>query len=251
MGAIFSQELLIGGSKLSGETKDSFEQIVQAIDRELAFKQRHTRSQSLEHRHFWQCKFCQTKNEADLLICCECGANKVNVYIPLRMDRQSVRYVRRRSVFVSHKREADEGVVLKHIEQIRRTNLDHNGRFKDQTFPASNQSIFINGHSFSRNTVALLPDQQTNLTSINDQIQWLRPDQIVPSDWSENSRASWTIFRDPKPNDVVQGALGDCWFITALSVLAEEPKYLKRVTELFLRAKTKKRFRSGCHNSAI
>lgn len=118
---------------------------------------------------------------------------------------------------------------MKHIEQIRRTNLNSHGKFKDQTFPASNRSIFINGDSFSRNTIALLPDQQTSLTSINNQIQWLRPDQIIADDWSENSRTSWTVFRDPKPNDVLQGALGDCWFITALSVLAEESKYLKRV----------------------
>ena len=141
--------------------------------------------------------------------------------------------VHRRSVFVAHKREADEGVVIKHIERVRRTCLENHSKFKDVNFPASSQSLYINGKYFSRSTLALLPDEQTHLNALNNQIQWLRPDQIIPDEWTDNDRTPWAVFRDPKPNDVVQGALGDCWFITALSVLAEEPKYLKRVNSNF------------------
>jgi hypothetical protein len=106
--------------------------------------------------------------------------------------------------------------------------LSHS-RFKDQTFPASSQSLYINGLALSKSTLALLPDQQTNL-SVDHQIQWLRPDQIHPLEWNQNLTSRWTVFRNPKPNDVVQGALGDCWFITALSVLAEEAEYLMKVS---------------------
>lgn len=135
----------------------------------------------------------------------------------------------RRSVLVAHKREADERIVLEHVDKIRRSCLITQSRFKDPNFPASSQSLYINGVSLSKYTLALLPDQQTNLRLSQNQIQWLRPDQIVPEEWSENLRTPWLVFRDPKPNDVLQGALGDCWFITALSVLAEEPEYLMRV----------------------
>ncbi len=55
-----------------------------------------------------------------------------------------------------------------------------------------------------------------------------------------------TVYRNPKPTDVLQGALGlitsfysrflfenilgDCWFITALSVLPEEQEYLLKLS---------------------
>lgn len=35
----------------------------------------------------WQCQFCHKINEGDILICSECGSNKINVYIPI-MDRE-------------------------------------------------------------------------------------------------------------------------------------------------------------------
>jgi calpain-15 len=138
----------------------------------------------------------------------------------------------RRSVLASHKREADEHIVLKHVEKLLRTCLKSHSRFKDESFPASPHSLYINGSSLSKSTLALLPDQQqTNFNGASSvsNIQWLRPDQIRPQEWSDNDRTQWAVFRDPRPNDVLQGALGDCWFITALSVLAEEPEYLMRV----------------------
>ncbi|UJR07608.1 hypothetical protein I4U23_011897 [Adineta vaga] len=140
--------------------------------------------------------------------------------------------VHRRSVLSAHKREVDEHIVLQHVEKILRACIQSHSKFRDDTFPASPHSLYINGSSLSKSTLAILPDnQQYDLqsSSSKNQIQWLRPDQIYPQEWSDNVRTQWAVFRDPKPNDVLQGALGDCWFITALSVLAEEPEYLARV----------------------
>lgn len=139
----------------------------------------------------------------------------------------------RRSVLISHKRQADEQIVLQHVEKLAHHCLISQSRFKDETFPASPQSLYINGISFSKSTLVLLPEQQqlhfNPSNNTNNQIQWLRPDKINPKEWNDNDRTPWTIFRDPRPNDVLQGSLGDCWFITALSVLAEVPEYLMRV----------------------
>lgn len=38
----------------------------------------------------WQCQFCHKLNEGDMLICADCGSNKINVYIPI-IDRHSSR----------------------------------------------------------------------------------------------------------------------------------------------------------------
>ncbi|CAF3404385.1 unnamed protein product [Rotaria socialis] len=234
------------------------------------------RSTSIKRR--WQCQLCHTINESDALLCTECGSNKINVYIPcmdhidiisthndnqnnlLRVDNISSKNHhesrgismvnqnslekdngRRRSVLIAHKHEADEHIALKHVDKLVQMCLFAQDRFKDKHFPASSDSLYINGKSLSKFTLTLLPDQQQiNLKSSSsfissspslsaDNIQWLRPDKIIPQEWIDNVRQSWAVFRDPNPNDVLQGALGDCWFITALSVLAEQPEYLMRV----------------------
>jgi hypothetical protein len=117
----------------------------------------------------------------------------------------------RRSVLITHKCKADENIVLKHVEKLLSTLSLSHSRFKDETFPPLLQSLYINGQSLSTTTLALLPDQQTNLSS-DHHIQWLRPDQIKPLQWSENQTQQWTVYRNPKPNDVFQGALGFLFF---------------------------------------
>ena len=150
----------------------------------------------------------------------------------------------RRSVLITDQRKVDENVVLKEFEKVRCKLSISQSLFCDQTFPASNQSIYINGISFSNSTLDFLPNQQKSLLT-NCPKQWLRPNEIHPPTWSQNSSTQWNVFRNPKPNDVLQGALGwililllmkyrfvfegDCWFITALSVLAEQPDYLMKV----------------------
>ncbi|CAM2708585.1 unnamed protein product [Rotaria socialis] len=208
----------------------------------------------------WYCRLCQTLNQIDTPSCSCCGSNKVNVYIPIRnhinkttiqnnslpSNNNPVTYrhqnsndhvnnenilednIYRRSVLITHKRQADEHIASKTFEKLLNSLTLSDRQFEDETFPASSQSLFINGNSLSQSTLAFLPDQQTDVSS-NHHIHWLRPDQINPPEWNENLKKQWTVFRNPKPNDVLQGALGDCWFITALSVLAEEPEYLMKV----------------------
>jgi len=113
----------------------------------------------------------------------------------------------RRSVLIRHKHKADENIVLKHVEKLLKTLTLSQSLFKDETFPPSPSSLYINRYQLSKSTLDLLPDQQTNLSS-NHQIQWLRPDQIHPPTWKDNQTHQWTVYRNPKPNDVLQGALG-------------------------------------------
>ena len=113
-----------------------------------------------------------------------------------------------RSVLSNQKRQADEDLVLQHVEELVNTLSLSHSQFHDETFPATCQSLFIDGNSLSESTKALLPAQQPLLSPVDRRIQWLRPAQIHPARWTGNETFSWAVFRDPKANDVLQGALG-------------------------------------------
>lgn len=63
---------------------------------------------------------------------------------------------------------------------------------------------------------------------------WLRPNDIRDDLTMQTSTVPWVVFREePRPDDVRQGGLGNCWMVCALSVLAEvAPKLLRRCFEL-------------------
>ena len=66
--------------------------------------------------------------------------------------------------------------------------------FVDDSFPPNPTSLYIKPRYSSHPLVN----------------RWLRPHQM------ENDRTSklaWEVFRNPSPSDIIQGALGDCWFV--------------------------------------
>ncbi|XP_067949690.1 calpain-15-like [Watersipora subatra] len=57
--------------------------------------------------------------------------------------------------------------------------------------------------------------------------QWLRPSEIQESSTSEG--CDWALFRETTCNDVLQGELPDCWFLTAAASIAEKKFLLDRI----------------------
>ncbi|XP_036364432.1 calpain-15 isoform X2 [Octopus sinensis] len=56
---------------------------------------------------------------------------------------------------------------------------------------------------------------------IVEYVQWLRPSSI--------SSRSWTVYENPRPDDIVQGKVGDCWLMSALAVIAERRELIENL----------------------
>ncbi len=55
----------------------------------------------------------------------------------------------------------------------------------------------------------------------------VRPEQIR---WSKEAQQyPLVVFNQPQSKDIIQGRLGDCWFISALALIAEIPQILYKV----------------------
>ncbi|CAF1267771.1 unnamed protein product [Rotaria magnacalcarata] len=58
--------------------------------------------------------------------------------------------------------------------------------------------------------------------------QWLRISDVAPLS-SDDRKLSWTIFSSPKPSDIQQGALGNCWLMAALALVSEQSRLLEHI----------------------
>ncbi|XP_047126988.1 calpain-15 isoform X1 [Hydra vulgaris] len=80
-------------------------------------------------------------------------------------------------------------------------------QFVDDSFPPSAKSL----------TFSSLPYDKVTY--------WLRPKEIFRS----NTQTKWTMFRNPRPSDILQGTIGNCWFLSALAVVCERPELLEKI----------------------
>ena len=59
---------------------------------------------------------------------------------------------------------------------------------------------------------------------------WMRPAFLRDDLTMMASTTPWVVFREqPRPDDIRQGGVGNCWFVCALSVLAQRPELIRRV----------------------
>ncbi|KAL8170914.1 hypothetical protein V2J09_022718 [Rumex salicifolius] len=82
--------------------------------------------------------------------------------------------------------------------------------FTDQDFPPNDQSLFIN------------PDEPPSKLQVVS--EWMRPTELV------KEGQPCLISGSANPSDVCQGRLGDCWFLSAVAVLAE----VSRISEVII-----------------
>lgn len=61
----------------------------------------------------------------------------------------------------------------------------------------------------------------------NKHIQWLSPERIRTHHIDNGFK--WTVYNNPKFSDIKQGLLGNCWLLSGLAVILEQPELLAKI----------------------
>uniref|UniRef100_S4RHV4 Calpain 15 n=1 Tax=Petromyzon marinus TaxID=7757 RepID=S4RHV4_PETMA len=154
----------------------------------------------------WVCSVCTLHNDVKDKVCEACSNPK------LKPQMKSMHKLQRReSININAQRNSDEKTAEELRENIVQASKETGVNFVDDSFVPGKKSLGSNLESSIVQRVA----------------HWLRPTQITCA--PHETTIPWVVFRTPRPSDILQGLLGNCWFLSALAVLAERPQLVERV----------------------
>lgn len=183
-------------------------------------------SSSAQDPNVWKCSSCNSANQLTRYTCSTCH-NPRNVLHTLRIQHHNQAKSKSSKPvadFMLCHGESENIETLRRIEvkesralwiNIVNQCLINEVNFIDDSFLPQDSSLYFN------------TNQVSSLRKNGGQIQWLRLNQIRGE--APSSIVKWEVFRSPMPSDISQGILGNCWFLSALAVLAERPELVKSV----------------------
>eukprot|EP01083_Nonionella_stella_P293529 998270_1 len=165
------------------------------------------RNQQSSSSRQWECKHCTFLNHEQLQTCEMCGKNNAGIQ---SARRNKIRYVdgNERKDGVNELASVISAVSVQEqsrstLEEIMAACKDTKSDFMDTDFLPCDRSLGVK-------------DQGAG-------IRWYRCVNSRTRQWSLVGKGGFC------PTDVRQGALGDCWFLSAVCVLAERPKLIGEI----------------------
>jgi hypothetical protein len=163
----------------------------------------------------WTCDNCQYENYGTRKVCIRCSYNTKtgeNYIISSSLTRNQKLFNQGfgQSSGVSNKIRLTQKARNKAPSHL----FDKADHFVDSDFPPLNKSLYVNGSHVKRHNLL----HSTGFIQVK---KWSRPQDLHVS--SRERDLPLSLFSDPSPKDVIQGELGTCWFLSALSLLAEKP----------------------------
>ncbi|XP_045479143.1 calpain-D [Harmonia axyridis] len=144
----------------------------------------------------WSCKYCTFENNKSKIMCDMC--QKMREDIEAKPEEPH--------------RFSDEEIADKHWSYIVRYCRSRKQSYIDESFKPGNYSLYYY-------------PSDSNIPHV---VKWKRVKDITVDD-GPDSDLSWTVFRRPHISDISQGILGNCWLLSALTVLAEREELLRAI----------------------
>ncbi|XP_033727036.1 calpain-D-like isoform X2 [Pecten maximus] len=160
----------------------------------------------------WRCKICTFLNSQLMTEKCEmCDSicpSSVAVAAPTSRVAKRQRLQHKQSMRVVDLQRKEEADALKRWISITKYCREKKKKFTDADFPHDVTSLYTK------------PKKEGNNP------QWRRCHDI----YTGNQREKWVVYRDnPLPDDIEQGYLGNCWYLSALAVLADRKELLEKI----------------------